>query len=274
MDPSEACTLYGLEEVERCTIGASDGDIGSVADVYFDDASWTVRYLVVDTGTWLPGRKVLVSPASVEGVDMAASRVRTNLTRQQVRDAPPVDAAKPVSRQYESEISAYYGYPFYWTGPYRWGAGLYPTVGVGGAPYPPPPPSPYPGAVGEELAARERAGHDPHLRSAKTVRGYGIEATDGALGHVEDFLIDDETWAIRYLIVDPANWWPGRHVLVSPDWITGVSWNDSVVAVDAGREAVRNAPPYDKGRRPDRDYESRLHEAYRRPGYWDRHPGS
>lgn len=266
--------LRRFDDLKGYTLAASDGDIGSVDDLYFDDHSWTVRHLVVDTGRWLSGRKVLISPASVVRFEPTARAIVTRLTRAQVEGSPHVDTAMPVSRQHEFALSRYYGTTPYWTGPMRWGPGPYPVpigptaaglpVGVGQQPHAP--------AVAEELAARERENADPHLRSARAVAGYGIRATDGDLGHVEDFLVDEAAWAIRYLIVDPRSWWPGPHVLLSTEWITGVSWDDSVVEVDVSREAVRGAPEYDTSGAVDREWESRTHAHYRRPGYWTRGP--
>jgi hypothetical protein len=120
------------------------------------------------------------------------------------------------------------------------------------------------------MAARERENTDPNLRSANAVRGYGIEARDGSLGHIEDFLADQQSWTIRDVIVDPRSWWPEPHVLLSTEWTTGIRWNDSMVAVNVSREAVRNAPPYDASGPLSREYEARLHGHYGRPGYWDR----
>lgn len=243
--------------LKGATIGAADGDIGGVEDVYFDDRSWTVRYLVVDTGSWLPGRRVLISPIVIQQVEASGDRLLTNLTRSQVEHSPDVDTARPVSRQQEIELAKHYSYPYYWTGPLRWGAVPHAQVMADRA-------------IESRIASEERG--DTHLRSAESVTRYGIRATDGDLGHVEDYLIEDGTWAIRYLIVDPRNWWPNKHVLVSTEWITAVSWNDNVVSVDMTREAVRNAPEYDPSAAVSRDYETRLHGYYGRAGYWDRRP--
>ena len=259
--------LRRFTDLQRFTIGASDGDVGTVEDVYFDDISWTVRYLVVDTGTWLSGRKVLVSPAAIREVDGAGDRLITALTRGQIESSPSIDTAKPVSRQQETELLTYYGHAPYWAGPYRWGASTiaYPLV-------PPLAGAPPPSRTDEEMAARERASRDEHLRSAHAVRGYGIRATDGELGHVEDYLIAEQEWAIRYLIVDPRSWWPGPHVIVGIDWIRGVSWEDTTVEVDVTREAVRNAPRYESTSPFSRGEETRLYTHHGRPGYWDRRP--
>ena len=248
--------------MRESAIAATDGEIGSLADVYFDDTSWTVRHLVVDTGTWLSGRRVLVSPRSILGSDPSGQRLLTNLTRDQVRRSPDVSQDRPVSRQYEIELAGHYGYPFYWTGPYRWGTTPSPMALDATV----PPPAAAPRATQPPDAERG----DPHLHSATEVVGYGIDATDGELGHVEDYLIDEGTWAIRYLIVDPRNWWPNAHVVVGVDWLTGVSWERRTVGVDMTREAVRNAPEWRPETVIDRNWEMQLHGYHGRSGYWER----
>ena len=244
------------------TIAATDGDIGSVNDLYFDDLSWTIRYLVVDTGTWLPGRQVLISPLSVRRVD---DKILVDLTRNQVQNSPPVEADKPVNRQQEEAIARYYDQRYYWEGPYHWGLLAYPGM-------PPVPPAPIPAdAMGEAMAAREREtpSGDPTLRSSRDVTGYYIAALDGEIGHVDDFLVEDRAWAIRYLLVATRNWWPGKKVLISPEWIKTVSWADSQVQVDLRRDEIKAAPEYDPSRPFDREYESRLIEHHNRRKYWE-----
>jgi sporulation protein YlmC with PRC-barrel domain len=252
--------LRPVKDLQRYTIAARDGDIGTVDDLYFDDESWTVRYLVVDTGGWLTGRHVLVPPRAIQLADAVEGRLMTHLTREQVERSPDAGRHRPVSRRYELDLYGHYGYPYYWLGPYRWGVSPYPYAAA--------PAAGVSRAEAEDRAARE----DPHLRSARDVSGHGIQATDGELGHVEDYLVEMETWAIRYLIVDPRNWWPGQHVLVSTEWITAVHWNDATVQVDLTREAVRNAPAYDPAAPFDRDSEAEYHRAHGRPGYWSREP--
>ena len=245
--------LKTVSELKGLTMAAADGDVGSVQDLYFDDVSWTVRYLVLDTGVWLPGRQVLISPMSVMGA-VEQDRIPVRLTRDQIEQSPTVEADEPVNRQYELHYSRYYGYPYYWSGPYRWGNTRVPEATAA-----PPADAPV------ELATDEG---DPHLRSARDVIGYYIEASDGDLGHVEDFLVDDREWAIRYMVVDTRNWWPGKKVLVSPEWIRSVSWPDSRVHVELTREAIKAAPEFDPSRPVERDYEGRLFEHHRRQQYW------
>jgi uncharacterized protein YrrD len=245
--------LRSASHLKGTTIAATDGDIGSVQDLYFDDLTWTIRYLMVDTGTWLPGRQVLISPRSV-GTVADDERIPVALTKRQVENSPSVDTDRPVDRQYEEEYSRYYGYPYYWTGPYRWGATAYP----GEAMVLPVTPDVVAPPVG-----------DPSLRSVRNVTGYYIEATDGDLGHVEDFIVDTSPWAIRYMIVDTRNWWPGKKVLVSPEWIREVSWPESRVYVDMTKDAIQQAPEYDPEQPLAREYEARLFGHHGRRTYWD-----
>jgi hypothetical protein len=239
-------------------IRATDGELGTVADLYFDDETWAIRYLVVDTGKWLSGRRVLISPMSVVHTDWEAKRLDVALTTKRVEQSPDIDTHEPVSRQHEAEYLGYYGYPYYWGGPYLWGPAFYP-VGMAGSP----------SASAEAIAERARKeSPDSHLRSTEAVTGYGIEAADGEIGHVDGFVVDDEAWAIRYIEVATRNWWPGKKVLVSPAWIERVSWTDSTVYTGLSRETIKDGPEYIESRAITRDYENRLYLHYGRPPYW------
>jgi len=257
--------LYNLSALEGFSLGATDGEIGSVEDFYFDDEGWAIRYLAADTGTWLPGRKVLISPSSLGKVDWDGRRVGVKLTKEQVENSPHIDTHKPISRQHESELYDYYGYPYYWGGPYLWGPVAYPGGFVT-----PPPQAMEPDTQTEELRAlrEKQRTQDQHLRSTREVTGYYIEASDGEIGHVEDFVVDDQNWAIRYVVVDTRNWWPGKKVLVAPQWISGVNWNETNARVDLPREKIKQAPEYEKNMSITRDYEERVYRHYGRPGYW------
>lgn len=246
--------------MERLRIEATDGDIGRVRDVLFDDEQWTVRWLVVDTGGWLPGRQVLLPPSVCERVDWGASRVRVDLTRDRVANSPPVSADRPVSRQVERDQLGYYGWPYYWS--------LGPVLGGPAAPF-------VAEAMrrGGEQEQRPRAAHeqahtnephgDVHLRSAREVTGYAVRARDGEIGRVDDFVLDDERWAVRYVVVDTRPWWFGGHVLMPPRLVREVSWDGRRIEVDVGRERIRAAPEW-KPRTPITPaYEQRLTEHYR-----------
>ena len=250
--------LTNATHLKGFTIRATDGELGTVDQFYFDDETWAIRYLMVETGGWLGGRQVLISPISVVHADWQAKRLDVALTKKQVENSPDIDTHQPVSRQHEAEYFGYYGYPYYWGGPYLWGPAFYPaglTV-----------PATASGKRWRSRIAREST--DSHLRSTEAVTGYHIEATDGEIGHVDGFVVDDEAWAIRYIEVATRNWWPGKKVLVSPAWIERVSWPESKVYAGLSREAIQNAPEYSESRPITREYENRLYFHYGRPPYW------
>jgi uncharacterized protein YrrD len=232
--------LINAHTLKGAAIIARDGAIGEIDDFYFDDEKWTARYLVVDTGAWLFRRDVLISPISIQKVDEANNQVLVNLTRDQVKDSPDIDTQKPVSRQHETAVMNYYGYPIYWGGPYLWGDAAFPATLV------------MPPAVKSQMAAAATArrreseeSYDEHLRSVNEVRGYRIEAVDGEIGHVDDFIIDDRDWAIRSIIIKTGGWLSGRRTLVSPRSIEGISWTESKMFVSLTRDQIASGPEYD-----------------------------
>jgi hypothetical protein len=252
--------LRNIKDLRGYKICATDGIIVEVDDLYFDDDNWAIRYLVVDTGHWLSGRKVLISPLAVGHVDWVVQQLAVSLTKAQVEGSPDIDTRKPVSRQHEAAYAGYYGYPYYWAGMDLTGMGTYTASLVDAL------------SVDENGKTRRPpstpASDDCHLRSCRAVTGYHVHATDGDIGHVEDLLADDYTWAIRYLIVATSNWGGGHRVLVAPQWIEAVSWADAKVSVDLTREAIRGAPPYDSTAQIERQLEQGIYEHYGRPGYW------
>lgn len=256
--------LSNLSAFEGFGLGAIDGTLGNVEDFYFDDEAWAIRYVAVDTGTWLSGRKVLISPSSLDKVDRDGRRIEVRLNKEQIENSPHIDRHKPISRQHETELYDYYGYPYYWGGPYLWGPVAYP----GG--FTPPTEAVEQTSQTKELRAfrEQQRMEDQHLRSTREVTNYYIEASDGEIGHVEDFIVDDTNWAIRYILVDTRNWWPGKKVLMSPEWIGSVNWNETKAYVDLPRERIKQAPEYEKNTPITRDYEERVYRHYNRPGYW------
>jgi len=199
---------------------------------------------------------VLISPYALTGVNRVERSIAVSLTKDQIKGSPPLDSHKPISRQYETAYYGYYRWPGYWGGPFSWG--------------------PYPYIASNRTQPRDWAHggkeYDHHLRSSRQVTGYHIHASDGEIGHVEDFIIDDKTWAIRYLIVDTKNWLPGKRVLISPQWIQNVSWAESSIFVNVPRDTVRQAPEYIFDSSLTRDYETVLHRHYLRRGYWADEP--
>jgi hypothetical protein len=250
LDKVKALNGYKLDSL--------DGEIGKVKEFYFDDQYWTIRYLVADTGDWLTERQVLISPYALSAVNKEEQNIAINLTKKQIEESPSLDSDQPVSRQYEQSYYGYYNWPSYWGGPYIWG--IYPTIMRN------PEKQKEPIKGGNE--------HDSHLRSTHDVDGHHIQASDGEVGHVVDFIIDDETWAIRYLIIDTQNWWPGKKVLISPRWIERVSWDEEKVFVNLSRATIKQSPEYTEGSPLSRDYEAELHRHYNRQGYWVDEPAA
>lgn len=240
--------LRSLKSLRGYRIAARDGEIGEIHDFFFDEKLWTVRYLVVDTGHWLPGRRVMLSPHVIGQPEPDASKVPVDMTREQVESSPDIDTDKPVSRQREIELYQHYGWSPYWSG-----AGLE-AVPMGPVAAPPPVAVPEPTGDAEE----EQKG-DPNLRSTEEVAGYHIQASDGSIGHVEDFIIDDVTWDVRYLVVNTRNWLPGRKVLISPQWaVAPISWDESTVKVTLTKEQIKKSPEFDPAAPVNREYETRL----------------
>ena len=255
--------LNSVLQINGSKIIARDGEIGHVKEVYFDDDNWTIRYLVIDTGTWLEGRDVLVSPYAVAQPVGGGKQINLTLTQQQITDSPTTETHLPVSRQHERELTRYYAFPAYWEGGELWAMNALPLV-----------PAPLPTAVESAEIAQARAAEVPledvHLRSSSNITGYDLQATDDSIGHVSDFIFDDESWAIRYLVVDTRNWWPGgKKVLVATHWIARIDWADKAVFTTLTRAEVKASPAYDEGSSISRDYEERLHASYSRADYWD-----
>jgi hypothetical protein len=249
--------LRSLKELERYAVSATDGDLGTVVNFLFDDERWAVRHLVVDVGNRLDGRRpVLISPISFRSADWSTRQFQVGLTMDAIRHSPSIDLDRPVSRQHEADYYRYYGYPYYWGLAGAWGLGAYPGSLLGGS---------RPAAA----PATGRASDDVHLRSVNEVRGYHVKGSDEEIGHIHDFIVDDETWEIRYLVIDTRNWWFGKKVLVSPHWATQISWAKNLVYVDMTRQAIKDSPEWSPETGVNRAYEARLYDYYGRPVYWD-----
>ena len=261
--------LRNSKNLEGCAIGATDGTIGEVKDLYFDDEAWVIRYLVVGTGSWLENRKVLISPFALSQPQWAQKLLRASLTKEQVKNSPDIDTDMPVSRQHEMQYLKYYNYPWYGGGVGLWGMGATPALmPLGGACQWPADSYGQISAGHDREVSNEKEKGDHHLRSCNAVRKYAIHASDGDIGHVAGLLVDDETWAIRYLIVDTSNWWLGHQVLVAPQWIRAVSWSHSNVSIELPRQALKDAPPYTATSPLDHREETELFDYYERSGYW------
>ena len=253
--------LCSVKDIDGLALNARDGEIGNVSDVYFDDARWVVRHLVVSTGNWLPGRKVLISPHSITGIDRKNKRLDVELSRKQVEGAPDIDTDRPISRQEEASYYDYYGYPYYWAGAGLWGAAAFPlTYPMAGPALVVPPPGAEDTSAADDAKAAQRESGDSHLRSSDEVIGYDVEASDGAAGHIDDFVFDDQSWAIRYAVVDTSRWLSGKQVLISPRSIESVSWDEKRVSVKMTKQAVKARPEYDRTAPIEPTDEQRLQE--------------
>jgi hypothetical protein len=263
--------LHDVNDMFGVPIEATDGALGHIRDFYFDDEVWVIRYLIVETGNWLSNRRVLVSPMAMDESNWTSKRLPVRLTREQVRECPSIDTDKPVSRQHELQFAGYYGYPNYWGGGGLWGEGSYPAAMLTGVGY---------GSSGSgQLAAQarrerltsaadQRKEGDPHLRSCNAIAEYHIHAVDGEIGRVQSMLVDEESWAIRYLIVNTSYWWLGHQVLIAPEWITDLSWIERKVTIDLTCQAIKESPHWDPALLPDRSQESQVYQHYGRKGYW------
>lgn len=235
------------------TIKGTDGEIGKVEEFYFDDRTSTIRYMVVKTGGWFSGKKVLISPEAFQKADWESKTLSVNLTQKKIENSPNIDTEKPFSQQQEELMRLYYSWPGY----YGYGINGYWGLGMWGYT-----------AVSEQekeiqkLKVKVHAGDNSHLRSTNEVTGYTIHATDGDIGEVEDFIIEDTTWKINFLVVETGNWFSGKKVLISPRWIKNVKWEEQKVTINHSKDEVKNSPEYDSTQPINDSYEHALNDYY------------
>lgn len=237
-------------------LDASDGEIGRAKEFYFDDLNWVVRYLVADTGNWLTGSQILISPNAMGSANNLTEHINVHLTKNQIEKCPSLLSDKPVSRQFEKEYFGYYGWPSYWSGLNM--LENYPDTMHDTKDFKP--------------VNQHKNSGNPHLRSTNAVSGYNIQADEGEIGHVADFIIDSKTWAIRYLMIDTTNWIGGKKVLISPKWIDHISWKECKVFINLSRESIKQSPEYTEEALLTRDYETQLHKYYNQHVYWPEDP--
>ncbi|MEJ2638775.1 MAG: hypothetical protein P8010_04290 [Desulfosarcinaceae bacterium] len=248
--------LMSAKKMQGCKLDAQDGSIGQSKDFLFDSERWVVRYLVADTRKWLPGRKVLISPISIGKADGTTRTLQIHLTKERIQEAPPLDEDAPVSRQYEITFNRYHDWGHYWGGESVWGAHAFPHLLRKSSGEP-------------KVPAPTASDNDPNLRSAEEVTGYRIKATDDHIGHGEDFIVDTDSWIIRYLVLDTSDWLPAsRKVLIAPDWVRKVVWVDNQVEVNLTKEQVKDSPEFHPAQPVNREYEITLYDFYGRPYYW------
>ena len=237
-------------------IGATDGEIGKVKEFYFDDLTWTVRYLVIETGNWLNSRKVLLSPQALLTPDWKNEVFPINLTKEKIKNSPNIDTEKPVSRQHEIEMYEYYPWTSYWGGGI-WAGGM----GISGVMIQDH--HPLAGAVKSENSIDTKdTDEDSHLRSTHNVTGYTKHAIDGKIGDVEDFIVDDTSWKLDFLIVDTGHWFPGKKALILPELVKEIKWDNSEVIINVSETDVKNSPEYDQGEVISESYAAKLQNYY------------
>ncbi len=249
--------LNKAKNLKNFTLHCADGEIGKVKDFYFDDQTWGIRYLLINTGNWLLNRQVLVSPLSILSVNNDEAYITTKLTKEQIENSPNLESEKPVSEQFQKAFHSYYEYPLY--------AGHVGYAGIGTV----LPINPIDSFNDKHIDNYENDTEwDPHLRSTHIVSGYGIQALEDQFGHVDDFVIDLETWKIHYLEIKTTNWFQGRKVLISCNWINQISWSESLVYINLSADEINKSPEYTEETIIDRDYETKLHDHYNQNGYW------
>ncbi len=238
---------YSLKEI--------DGEIGKVEDFYFDDKTWTIRYLVVKTGNWLSGREVLISPEALQTPEWETKEFPVNLTKKQIENSPDIDTKKPVSRVEEERLYEYYPWDNYWdTESYAHGAGIFGMM-----------PSELYDENVESAETTSVQNPEPHLRSSNEIIGYTIQARDSEIGKVTDYIVDDDDWKINFLVVETGSWLDRKPVLLSTSWIKEVNWDNQIVVVNITTDEVRNSPDFDPSEPVNEVYEHKLYDYYGRP---------
>jgi sporulation protein YlmC with PRC-barrel domain len=240
--------IKSLKELSGYKIVALDGEVGTVEDFFFDANEWTVRYLVVLAGSWLNRRHLLFSPASIGASEDQEDSLKINLNTERIEGSPPVDLERPISREKETELHEYYDWPLYWT---NFGPPSYPLVEMITE-------------MRDKTGREESAQTAGYLHSLEEVDSYNLEARDGSIGRIQDFLVDKTNWKIQYLVIETSAWLPGRKVIIAPSWIEEIAWDEKTVRIDLTRETIRNSPEYDPETPLDLEYEEKLYSHYQR----------
>ncbi|MBD3419037.1 MAG: PRC-barrel domain containing protein [Chitinivibrionales bacterium] len=248
--------LRSSKELHGYPIEALDGQIGHLDQFYFNGKNWGIRYMVINVGNWLNRKQVLISPQSFESPTPAV--LPAKLFKEQIEKSPDIDTDKPVSRARELELHSYYGWVNFWDTSHY----------IGPAPMPVEPMVVREQQQNEEEKARSEP--DNNLRSSREVVGYHIHAADREIGHVDDFIVDTEQWALRYLVIDTRNWLPGRKVLVATDWVDDITWSESMIYSSLTSASIQSAPEFNPDELVNREYEEIIYDYYGRPRYWIR----
>lgn len=229
--------MLKLNELIGSTIVATDGELGKVKDAIFDDRTWAIRYLVVDAGSWLSSHEVVLAPQSVSRAQPSDDRLTVRLSEEEIRRSRSRANVDTVSDKEEELRKSYRGYGPDWQGVYPGGWGYYP-IGGPVAPAPREPAS----DVSVERKRDELEQREVHLRSFQEVKNYNLCAGDDEFGHVDDLMVDENEWVIRYLDVDTLNYVPSKHVFLRPDDVSDLDWGEQLFRLRLSRDQVLGAP--------------------------------
>jgi hypothetical protein len=247
--------LRTLKYIYGFKIQTQNGDIGRLSDLFFDQRIWTVRYLVVDTSTWLKDRLVLISPNSISKADWEAETIHLDLTTRQVENSPSITDDLPVSRQAELSLMKYYGWPDYWQ---PMGVSIPESAILFSKKF----------ALKKwDAKSKANSENNPYLRSSREVIGYRIFTTRGSSGRVCDYVIEDENWIIRYFVIKKNIW--GRKMLMAPSWIEKVNWAKERLEISIAPHLIKRAPVFKYNRNVSREQEIQLFDYFTKPGYWE-----
>ncbi len=224
-----------------------DGELGKAKEFHFDTQCWIVRYLIAETGSWLAGRKILISPHAMDSIRREDQHIFIDLNKNQIKDAPLLYNNHPISREFEEENCRYYDWPIYW----------------------------HSQSFGEQQPRLRNRNYDQwneckhdnivcdiRLRSTLEINDFHIQTLDNDIGHIEDFIIDDAAWVIRYLIVSIRSGWPEYRVLIPPQWINRISDTEGKVFVSFNRESFDQMQEYTEESLLNLNYETELCSNY------------
>lgn len=240
--------LYIIKNLENMKISNKIENLGYLNDFYIDDLSWTTRYVVLDTGNWLTGKKILISPHSIDKPNFLDNIIYTNLTKEKIANSPEISEVEPVSRKHELKLLKYYGWPPYWT----FSPSMQNIVNQN---------------IKDQSDNPKANFNDSHLRSIREIRKYYIQGLDDEIGVVDSFIIDDHNWIIKYLVLDTRiwlHWLPGgKKVLVAPEWIRNIEWKNSKMYLNLDRETIEKSPEFKSAEEIDEEYENKLYACYK-----------
>jgi uncharacterized protein YrrD len=225
-----------VKGITSFNLGAIDGEIGTVKEIYFDDQNWILRYLIVKTGNFFKEKSILISTQALLAPDWDKQIFATNLTLDQIKNSPDIDTDKPVYRQQEVTLYDHFPWDIYWA------LGLMPledSVEI---------------AISQKENERNSKA-DPHLRSSDKVIGYSINTIDTELGHVKDLIIDTDSWKILFIVIKTGHWFSGKEILLPISSVSEIDWLASQVKVETTLKEIQQCAEFDAGAAVNEEYE-------------------